>query len=387
MGTFWTSGLVFVFALSSAVLAQQRVSRPPPSAGASIIVEAESLAAQVSPGAPKAVTQDMRPFGAGWGGDAQLFWPAAQIGAELNLSFTITATGRYEIFLHFTRAPDYAFVQASFHGAPWVAFNGYATTVRRDRALLAMRDLKPDVYELLVKVVMKDGSAKGLNVGLDRIELAPVGAAPAGAAPGREGIAGQLGSLTQAVGASMVEGRTPVPVLRIDSDADTLSAATGRIEPLAMAARLSVVQRATSLPLNTPGETVRLTASSPRVLQRADLKLANGLFSPDVFNDGWIGLSANGRVTLSYFEVNPQQPHLLECGVKLDTPADIRILPHTKSPKGMHPLQGASKLSLPAGDQRLLAVFVPGKTSFSVLIEPASGTPFSIKYCELTPFK
>ena len=386
MGSVGTGGLVLVFALSSAVLAQQRASRQPTSAGSSIIVEAESMAAQVPHG--KAVTQDMRPFGTGWGGDAQLFWAAAQIGAELNLSFTSTTTGRYEIFLHFTRAPDYAFVQASFDGAPWVGFNGYATTVSRGRALLAMRDLTPGLHELLVKVVMKDGPAKGLNVGLDRIELAPVGAAvPAGAAAGREGIAGQLGSLTQAAGASMVEGHSTVPVLRIDSDADMQSAATGRIEPLAMAARLSVVQRATSLPLNSPGETIRLTASSPRVLQRADMKLANGVFSPDVFNDGWIGLSANGRVTLSYFEVVAQQPHLLECGVKLDTSADIRILPHTKSPKGMHPLQGASKLSLPAGDQRVLAVFVPGRTSFSVLIEPASGTPFSIKYCELTPFK
>jgi hypothetical protein len=356
-----TSGLVFVFALSSAALAEQRVSRQA-SSGSPIVVEAESLAgsAQVTHG--KAVPQDMRPFGAGWGGDAQLFWSPAQIGAELRLAFSITTTGRYEIFLHFTRAPDYAFARASFDGAPSVAFNGYATTVSRDRALLAMRDLTPGIYEVLIKVAMKDGSAKGLNVGLDRIEFAPVGA-------------------------PVAESAAAVPVLRLDSDADQLSAAMRGIEPLSTAARLSVVQRAMSLPISSAGEPLRLTASSPRVFQRADLKLANGLFSADVSDDGWIGLSANGRVTLSYFGVEAQQPHLLDCGVKLDMPADIRILPHTKSAKGMHPLQGASTQSFAAGDQRLLAVFVPGKTSFSVLIEPATGTPFSIKYCELTPFK
>jgi hypothetical protein len=76
--------------------------------------------------------------------------------AELRLTFASAMTGRYEIFLHFTRAPDYAFVRASFDGAPWTAFNGYAAMVTRDRALVGMRGLTPGGHEVLLKIVTKD---------------------------------------------------------------------------------------------------------------------------------------------------------------------------------------------------------------------------------------
>jgi hypothetical protein len=138
-----------------------------------ISIEAESLIGSAKTTSGKVSMQDMRPFGPGWSGGSQLFWAVTEIGAELRLPFPVSAAGRYDIFLDFTRAPDFALVRASVDGAPPVSFNGYATVVTRDRALLGMRDLTPGAHEVLVKVTMKDGQSHGLNVGLDRIELNP----------------------------------------------------------------------------------------------------------------------------------------------------------------------------------------------------------------------
>lgn len=117
----------------------------------------------------------MQAFGPDWSGGAQLFWGASQLGAQLRLSFPSPATGRYQVFLWFTRAPDFAFVRASFDGAPAVSFNGYAPAVSRDRVLLGMRDLTPGVHEVLLELVRRDRQSSGLNVGIDCIELEAVG--------------------------------------------------------------------------------------------------------------------------------------------------------------------------------------------------------------------
>jgi hypothetical protein len=161
---------------AKALSVQTAAAGPPAAAGphADIAVEAESLLASSLATHGHIARQDMRPFGSGWSRDEQLFWSVAQPGAQLRLTFTTAAAGRYQVFLRFTRAPDYAFVRASFDGAPPVAFDGYAPAVSHDRAFLGMFDLAPGLRELLVEVVMKDGKSAGLNVGLDRIELEPV---------------------------------------------------------------------------------------------------------------------------------------------------------------------------------------------------------------------
>ena len=382
------TSLVAVFAFSSTLLAQQRVRQQFPPSGSSISIEAESLAGSAYVSQGQVVPQDMRPFGTGWGGDAQLFWGGAQIGAGLRLSFTSSATGRYEIYLHFTRAPDYAFVEASVDGAPPVSFNGYATTVSRDRALLGMRDVTPGAHEVIIKITMKDGPSKGFNVGLDRIEFVPVTTLVPGRAPGaRRGLAG---SLTQPAAASMVEGGMPppIPVLHIGVDAGADAKMTGSIEPMAMSARLSVVQRATSLPVQSAGSPLRLTASNPRIPQRAQLSLSNGFYAAHMSDEGSILVPPNAKFTVSYYDVEPNQPHLLDCGVRLDEPAEIRVSPYAKAPTGQtYDLADASKISLPAGDHHLVAVLVPMKPSFSVLIEPTGPAGFSVRYCELTAYK
>jgi hypothetical protein len=378
--------LTVALPLALVIVGQQRAdgqARGP----APISIEAESLAgsAQVTQG--KVVPQNMQPFGPGWSGGSQLFWGGTQLGAELRLSFTIAAAGRYDIFLHFTRAPDYAIVRASFDGAPWASFNGYATTVSRDRALVATRDLTPGAHELLLKVAMKAGQSQGLNVGLDRIALEPVSApGSTGPSDNRTGAGRQIGALTQAVGASMVEGgKPPVPVLHIASGAapEPQTIAQG-IEPLPMSARISVTQQATSLPVNSPGQPLRLSASTPRVSKRAYLALDKGYLHANEFTEGGIDVKANATLVLSYFQVEAKQPHLLDCGVSLPEPAEIRLTAPgwsaTSEPQ-------FSKISMPKGPQRLLAVLVPEEKSFHVVLEPIGLASFAVWYCELTPFK
>lgn len=345
-----TTTLMVLLALSIAVPSEQRVMRSVQQRTSSINIEAESLvgSAQVSQGTVAA--QDMRPFGPGWGGDAQLFWGGAQIGAGLRLSFTTTVTGRYEIYLHFTRAPDYAFVQASFDGGPPTSFNGYAATVSRDRALLGMLDLTPGVHEIILKVTMKDGPSKGLNVGLDRIELAPV-SGPSAGSPNRTGVPGQIGAITGAVEASMAGGGAArVPVLRLGSDADTQPGAARGVEPLPLSARLSIAQRVTSLPLRTAGESVRLTATNTRVLGRADITLTNGSVLTEKTSDGFIAINPGSALSMSFFGVEPGHPQLLDCGVSLSKPTEIRIAEYLKVDKNQN-FTGPdlSKVTLPEG--------------------------------------
>lgn len=139
-----------------------------------IAIEAESLLGSSITTHGRAGFQDMRSFGTGWSRDGQLFWGGTRVGAQLRLTFRTVTTGRYQVYLRYTRAPDFALVRASFDGAPPVSLNGYAPTVTHERALLGMLDLTPGLRELLIEVVMKDGKSSGLNVGLDRIELEPV---------------------------------------------------------------------------------------------------------------------------------------------------------------------------------------------------------------------
>jgi hypothetical protein len=162
---------------TSTLLAQMPVRNPLVVAAGSdgiVSVEVESLLESSTATEGRAARQNMRPFGPGWSHGEQLFWSVARPGAQLRLAFKTPAQGRYQVFLAFTRAPDYGMVRASFDGAPPVSFNGYARTVSRDRAMLGMLDLAAAIHELLVEVPRKDGNSTGFYVGLDRIVLEPV---------------------------------------------------------------------------------------------------------------------------------------------------------------------------------------------------------------------
>src|SRR5262245_23943298 len=102
--------------ITHVVVGHQRVDRQVPRLSNALVIEAESLVGSAQTTRGSIGVQDMQGFGPGWGGGAQLFWGGPQIGAQLRLSFSTTVTGRYEVFLQFTKAPDFAAVRAQLDG-------------------------------------------------------------------------------------------------------------------------------------------------------------------------------------------------------------------------------------------------------------------------------
>ncbi|MGH7560658.1 MAG: hypothetical protein ACRENB_06545 [Gemmatimonadales bacterium] len=137
-------------------------------------IEVEALAGGAQATSGQFGVQPMAGFKPGWwGADAQLFWPASQVGAQLNLSLTVPRTGRYTVSLIFTAAPDYAIAMASLDGKPGVVFNGYAPGVSRDKIVIGMFDLSAGPHQLLVQVRGKDPKSTGFFVGLDQLVFEP----------------------------------------------------------------------------------------------------------------------------------------------------------------------------------------------------------------------
>ena len=238
-----TLGIAVIVA--PAVLAHQRVDRQMARPSNGLTFEAETLAGTAQASQGQVGVQNMRGFGSAWSGDAQLFWGGGQTGAQLRLVFTTSATGRYEVVLQITRAPDFAVVQARLDGAPPVTFDGYAPTVSRHRVSLGIRELTPGTHELRFAITEKNGQSSGFNVGLDRIELeAPPNSGPV---------------------------TRNVPVLQIPAGPASPEVSTEHrgVEPLPMNARVELTQKAlssTPTPLGTPGAPLRAHAlrSDPR---------------------------------------------------------------------------------------------------------------------------
>lgn len=74
--------------------------------------------------------QQMSGFGAGWSGDAQLFWGGGKPGAVLDLELDVLDAGNYEIELRMTRAPDFGLLRMQVENKDVTAkFDGYASLV------------------------------------------------------------------------------------------------------------------------------------------------------------------------------------------------------------------------------------------------------------------
>ncbi len=68
-------------------------------------------------------------------------------------------------------------------------------------------------------------------------------------------------------------------------------------------------------------------------MNRAALSLEGGFLTSHMYGDGWIGVAPNASLGISYYQVEPKQPQLLDGGV-LDAPAGIRISPYGKAATG-----------------------------------------------------
>ena len=373
--------LVLALVLSHPMVAQRRIDPlvvPPPTS----TIEAEALvdSAQASQG--RVARQDMQRFGPGWSNNAQLFWGVAQPGAKLRLPLSIAATGRYQVVLHFTRAPDFAIVHASLDGAAPISFNGYAPTVSRDRAVLGVQDLAPGHHELVLEIANKDGSSRGFNVGIDKIDLERA----------VDRAASEHRPADSPGGAPSAPSAPAVPVITASSigDEDLRASNQQGIEPLPMPTRIATVQRALATmgtPLGEPSEPIRLTPNSPQVGNRAGVALFGGGFETRSGNALFYVNGSAAVLHLEFDAVNPQRPHLLECGLVLSEEGEVRVTQLVSAPTGDSKVETLATLPFEPGLQRLLLVIIPKQPRLSLSLRPASRPGFAVQYCELTRFK
>lgn len=147
----------------------------------SIAYQAEELIALgvvTGPGeAP--VAQDMTSFGAGWSGNAQLFWPAKGVGSRIVFKIPILVDARYEVDAYLTRAPDYGILQFEVGGEKLpVVFDGYAPRVEPSgKVHLGTVALETAKGSVAVRVIGRNEASSGYFAGIDRIALLVIRAA------------------------------------------------------------------------------------------------------------------------------------------------------------------------------------------------------------------
>lgn len=141
-------------------------------------IEGEDLKAIPSAGQLK--TQAMKSFAAGrWSGDSQLFWTPAQIGDHLDCPLSVAQSGKYQLQIVLTKAPDYAIVQLQWDGKDLAQpIDLYDKQVVTTGALsLGEHELSSGPHTLSIRIAGANPAAKkGLRVGLDCLLLLPVAA-------------------------------------------------------------------------------------------------------------------------------------------------------------------------------------------------------------------
>ncbi|MCC6443677.1 MAG: IPT/TIG domain-containing protein [Armatimonadetes bacterium] len=136
----------------------------------SVVIEAESLAksAQASAGQPG--PQNMRPFGEGWGGDAQLFWRPEGPPAELTLRFNAPA-GEFTGVLYYTQGPDYGNAAVFVDGQRAALIRGYSRRVALSRVALEGVVLKAGSHDIRFEMLDKDDASTNYFLGIDKLQL------------------------------------------------------------------------------------------------------------------------------------------------------------------------------------------------------------------------
>ena len=144
-------------------------------------IEAEDLVSSAKASSGPVTRQDMKNFGRGWSGDAQLFWaPPPPVDRpirswpNLTMLFNPPSAGTYEVVLHYTSAPDFATFRVFLDGQQGADIDGYAPAVAPQERSLGQHNLTGGRHQLVVTVFSKARSSRGFSVGLDRIELRPV---------------------------------------------------------------------------------------------------------------------------------------------------------------------------------------------------------------------
>lgn len=144
--------------------------------GARSPVEFEALVIDDAKGVSP-VVQSMRSWGAArWSGGAHWF-ATTEPGATLTVSFQTAGAGPCRVALFATRAPDYGIVRVCLDDRPIPGeVDLYAGAVEpTGRLILGTVEPSPGPHRLRLEVVGRNPAAAGSYLGLDCLELAPVG--------------------------------------------------------------------------------------------------------------------------------------------------------------------------------------------------------------------
>lgn len=118
--------------------------------------------------------QDMTPWdgGTGWGGLHQMFVGATQPGDWIEFIVPVIVSGRYDLEMWLTRAPDFGIVRLSLDGQDLTDVDLYFAEVLPTRGIdLGEHDLAMGEHTVRVTVLGKSPLSTGFKFGVDVISL------------------------------------------------------------------------------------------------------------------------------------------------------------------------------------------------------------------------
>jgi hypothetical protein len=137
-------------------------------------IEAEGLVSTAKATAGGFWAQDMGPweYGEGWSGKGALFWYVDNAGPELMLQVPVSASGVYDVLARVATSPSFGVVQFGLGGNPLGGpVDLYAAVMAPKDVALGRTALVAGNNPIAVKIISKNPSALGYNVGIDAFIL------------------------------------------------------------------------------------------------------------------------------------------------------------------------------------------------------------------------
>ena len=113
--------------------------------------------------------------GAGWSGNAQLFWQPRSEGQQIEIPFSVEQEGTYDIDLIFTSSWDYGIYEVVLNGEKMPKpLDLYSATIQMKKRRIAAVALKAGEQKLVLRNVGKSAESAGYFLGLDSIVAFPL---------------------------------------------------------------------------------------------------------------------------------------------------------------------------------------------------------------------
>ncbi len=120
--------------------------------------------------------QDLTSFAGQWSNDAHLWWIQASPGDKLDLALPVPKSGKYQISMQFTKAPDYGIAQLYLDGeklgGPLDLY--HPSVIPTGAMVMGTRDLTSGEHRLTVEILGANEKAiRNYMFGLDYVKLDP----------------------------------------------------------------------------------------------------------------------------------------------------------------------------------------------------------------------